>query len=63
MIRLEVHDEEFVAWLDSLQYKIQTMVNTLTEIAKMIGKSFSAVKMRLQKGRRLLKEIYRKEYM
>lgn len=33
------------------------------EIAKMIGKSSSAVKMRLQKGRRLLKEIYRKEYM
>lgn len=33
------------------------------EIAKMIGKSSSAVKMRLQKGRRLLKEIYEKEYM
>lgn len=33
------------------------------EIAEMIGKSTSAVKMRLQKGRRLLKEVYRKEYM
>ena len=33
------------------------------EISKMIGKSSSVVKMRLQKGRRLLKEIYRKEYM
>ena len=33
------------------------------EIAKMIGKSSSAVKMRLQKGRRLLKDIYQKEYM
>ena len=33
------------------------------EIAEMIGKSVSAVKMRLQKGRRLLKEIYQKEYM
>ena len=33
------------------------------EIAEMIGKSASAVKMRLQKGRRLLKEVYRKEYM
>lgn len=32
-------------------------------IAKVIGKSKSAVKMRLQKGRRLLEEIYRKEYM
>ena len=33
------------------------------EIAKMIGKTKSAVKMRLQKGRRLLQEIYRREYM
>jgi len=33
------------------------------EIAKILGKSASAVKMRLQKGRRLLKEIYQKEYM
>jgi len=33
------------------------------EIAEVIGKSVSAVKMRLQKGRRLLKEIYQKEYM
>ena len=31
------------------------------EIAGMIGKSASAVKMRLQKGRKLLKEAYRKE--
>ena len=33
------------------------------EIAEMIGKSASAVKMRLQKGRRLLKEVYKKEYL
>lgn len=33
------------------------------EIAGMIGKSASAVKMRLQKGRRLLKEKYQKDYM
>lgn len=33
------------------------------EIAEVIGRSVSAVKMRLQKGRRLLKEIYQKEYM
>lgn len=33
------------------------------EIAKIIGKSSSAVKMRLQKGRILLKELYRKEYL
>lgn len=33
------------------------------DIARMIGKTASAVKMRLQKGRKLLKEVYRKEYM
>ena len=36
---------------------------TVKEIAGFIGKSQSAVKMRLQKGRRMLDEIYRKEYM
>lgn len=38
------------------EYKVE-------EIAKMIGKSSSAVKMRLQKGRKLLEEAYRKELM
>ena len=33
------------------------------EIAKIIGRSPSAVKMRLQKGRNLLKRIYREEYL
>ena len=33
------------------------------EIAKIIGKTPSAVKMRLQKGRKLLKEKYRKEVL
>ena len=33
------------------------------EIADIIGKSTSAVKMRLKKGRKLLEEIYRKEYL
>ena len=33
------------------------------EIANIIGKSASAVKMRLKKGRKLLDEIYRKEYL
>ena len=33
------------------------------EIAKIIGRSASAVKMRLQKGRRLLEDVYRKEYL
>lgn len=36
---------------------------SVKEIAGLIGKSASAVKMRLQKGRRMLNETYRKEYM
>lgn len=35
----------------------------IADIAKIIRKSSSAVKMRLQKGRKLLEEIYRKEYL
>lgn len=35
----------------------------VNEIAEMIGKTSSAVKMRLAKGRKLLEEKYRKEYM
>ena len=35
----------------------------IEDIAKIIGRTPSAVKMRLQKGRRLLEEIYRKEYL
>lgn len=33
------------------------------EISEIIGKSSSAVKMRLQKGRTLLRDIYKKEFM
>lgn len=33
------------------------------EIARIIGKSASAVKMRLMKGRKMLEEKYRKEFM
>ena len=36
---------------------------TAPEIAPMIGKTQSAVKMRLQKGRQILEEIYRKEFL
>lgn len=35
----------------------------VAEIAKLIGRTPSAVKMRLQKGRKLLEELYRKEYL
>ena len=36
---------------------------SIEDIARVIGKTTSAVKMRLQKGRRLLREVYGKEYM
>lgn len=36
---------------------------SIEDIASVIGRTVSAVKMRLQKGRRLLREAYRKEYM
>ena len=36
---------------------------SMVEIARVIGKTTSAVKMRLQKGRKLLEETYRREYM
>lgn len=35
----------------------------IEEIAKIINRTSSAVKMRLQKGRRLLEKIYREEYL
>ena len=46
--------EKFKKFMEDKGYKVE-------EIAGMIGKSASAVKMRLQKGRKLLKEAYRKE--
>ena len=33
------------------------------DIAKIIGRTSSAVKMRLQKGRRLLEKVYREDYL
>jgi len=36
---------------------------SIESIAKMVGRTTSAVKMRLQKGRKLLSEAYRKEWM
>lgn len=35
----------------------------IESIAKIVGRTASAIKMRLQKGRKLLLEAYRKEYM
>lgn len=36
---------------------------TTEEIAKIIGRTASAVKMRLRKGRKMLADVYRKEYL
>lgn len=36
---------------------------SIENIAKMVGRTKSAIKMRLQKGRKLLLDVYRKEYM
>ena len=44
----------------TLYYVEEYKVN---EIADIIGKTSSAVKMRLKKGRKLLENIYRKEFL
>lgn len=36
---------------------------SIESIAKIVGRTPSAIKMRLQKGRKLLKEVYQKEWM
>ena len=36
---------------------------SIENIARMVGRTKSAIKMRLQKGRKLLLDVYRKEYM
>jgi RNA polymerase sigma-70 factor (ECF subfamily) len=36
---------------------------SMEDIARIIGRTTSAVKMRLQKGRKLLSETYQKEYL
>ena len=68
-----VQEEESSHILDALmslpeKYRLVLTLHYISgykvnEIANMIGKSDSAVKMRLQKGRKLLEEVYRKEYM
>ena len=61
-------DSEIIEALMTLpeKYKVVLMLHyvegySTKEIAEMIGKTSSAVKMRLQKGRTLLKEAYGKE--
>ena len=56
-----VYDDVILRYMGSEVYYIEEY--KMEEIAKIIGKTTSAVKMRLQKGRKLLKETYGKEYM
>lgn len=62
----EFSDCEILETLMTLPEKFKTVLllyyveeYSMEEIAKMIGKTKSAVKMRLQKGRKLLEEAYR----
>lgn len=36
MIFLEVHDEEFQSWLNTVEFRVRTMVQTLINISKII---------------------------
>ena len=63
----ESSDCEILETLMTLPEKFKTVLllyyveeYSMEEIAKVIGKTKSAVKMRLQKGRKLLEEAYRK---
>lgn len=66
----QAQDSSIVEALMSLPAKFKTVLilyyveqYRIDEIARIISKTPSAVKMRLQKGRRLLEEKYREEYM
>lgn len=66
----EAPDKSILQALASLPEKFRLVMilhyvedYSTAEIAKIIGRTPSAVKMRLQKGRKLLEEIYRKEYL
>lgn len=66
----EVQDKDILIALMELPEKYRLVLTlhyvegyTTAEIANIIGKSPSAVKMRLQAGRKQLEELYRKEYL
>lgn len=66
----ENEDDRMIGLLTDLPEKFRIVLTLhyiegykVDEIAKMIGRSSSAVKMRLQKGRKLLENAYRKEYL
>ena len=67
-VRAEVPDSGILEALMTLPEKFRLVLvlhyvegYRVEEIARIVGKTPSAVKMRLQKGRRLLKEAYQKE--
>lgn len=67
-VRSEVPDSGILEALMTLPEKFRLVLvlhyvegYRVEEIARIVGKTPSAVKMRLQKGRRLLKEAYQKE--
>ena len=65
---MEEKDERIISALFSLPEKFKTVLYfyyveeyTVNEIASIIGRTPSAVKMRLQKGRKILKDTYLEE--
>lgn len=67
---LDTHDSDIIDALMTLPEKFKTVLilyyiegYSTKEIARIVKRTTSAVKMRLQKGRSLLKETYRKEFM
>ncbi|MDD7516592.1 RNA polymerase sigma factor [Ruminococcus flavefaciens] len=67
---IEKHDSGILEALSELSEKYRIILvlyyvedYKIDEISKITGLSVSAVKMRLSRGRKLLKEKYRKEYM
>lgn len=65
---MEEKDERIISSLFSLPEKFKTVLYfyyveeyTVNEIASIIGRTPSAVKMRLQKGRKILKDTYLEE--
>ena len=65
---MEEKDERIISALFSLHEKFKTVLYfyyveeyTVNEIASIIGRTPSAVKMRLQKGRKILKDTYLEE--